>query len=178
MKTLVVYTSQTGFTGKYAEWLAERMQGDVLDIKDAQKKDAAFFDGYQAIVYGGWAMAGTVVKAKWFLDKAPSWTDKRLAMFCVGGSPNESPDVEKMLSNFSADEKNHNVKLFYCQGGINYEKMNTASRLTLKMFVGALKKKKDASEEVKKMAEMISKTYDISDKKYVEPIAEYLEGGN
>ena len=37
MKTLIIYTSQTGFTKKYAEWLAERTGGDVLELKEAKK---------------------------------------------------------------------------------------------------------------------------------------------
>ena len=44
----------------------------------------------------------------------------------------------------------------------------------MKMFVSALKKKKDATDDEKKMAEMISSTYDISDIKYIEPIVSYL----
>ena len=38
MKTLIIYTSQTGFTKKYAEWLAEKMSGDLLELKDARKR--------------------------------------------------------------------------------------------------------------------------------------------
>ena len=175
MKTLVVYTSQTGFTKKYAEWLGERLKADVLDLKDAQKKNTGFFDDYQAIVYGGWAVAGKLSKSKWYLGKAPSWKDKKLAVFCVGGSPNESPETKVALDNMLNDEQKKFIKAFYCQGGINYEKMSAGNRLTLKMFVGALKKKKNLSEKERTMVEMISSTYDISDKKYIEPIVEYLE---
>lgn len=176
MKTLIIYTSQTGFTKKYAGWLAERMNADLLDLKDAQKKDSVFFDAYRAIVYGGWAMAGSLVKVKWFLDRASAWKDKKLAIFCVGGSPNDNPDVEIWLRKLLTDEQRSYIKAFYCQGGFNYEKMNAPSRLAMKMFVGALKKKKDATEAEKTMAQMISSSYDISDKKYIEPIVDYLEG--
>ncbi len=176
MKTLIIYTSQTGFTKKYAEWLAERMHADLLDLKDAKKKEAVFFDAYQAIVYGGWAMAGSLVGAKWFLDKASAWKDKKLAMFCVGGSPNDNPDVAIWLRKVLTDEQRSYIKAFYCQGGFNYEKMNAPSRLAMKMFAGALKKKKDATEAEKTMAQMISSSYDISDVGYIEPIVDYLEG--
>ena len=176
MKTLIIYTSQTGFTKKYAEWLSERMKADIYELKDVQKKDDAFFDEYQAIVYGGWAMAGKTVKVNWFLEKADSWKEKRLAVFCVGGSPNENPEVEKMLQSMLTDEQKKYIRAFYCQGGFNYEKMNMASRLAMKMFVSALKKKKDPTEDEKIMVKMISESYDISDRKYIEPIAEYLGG--
>ena len=79
MKTLIIYTSQTGFTKKYSQWLADEMKADIYDLKDAKKKDAAFFDAYDAIVYAGWIMAGKVVKSNWFLEKTPDWKEKRLA---------------------------------------------------------------------------------------------------
>ena len=175
MKTLIVYTSQTGFTKRYAEWLSERMNADLFDLKEARKKDDGFFEMYDAIVYGGWAMAGNLVKSKWFLDKAAAWKNKRLAVFCVGGSPNDNPDIEVALHNMLTDEQRNYIKAFYCQGGFNYEKMNAGSRLAMKMFVGSLKKKKDATEDEKIMAERISTSYDISDIRFIEPIVEYLE---
>ena len=176
MKTLVIYTSQTGFTRKYAEWIAERTGGDLLELKDAQKKKDAFFEDYQAIVYGGWIMAGSTVKVKWFLNRAASWKDKKLAVFCVGGSPNDNPDIAVTLKKMLTDEQRSYIGAFYCQGGFNYEKMNGPSRMAMKMFVSALKKKKDQTEEEKIMAEMIATSYDISDMKYIDPIVEYLAG--
>lgn len=174
MKTLIIYTSQTGFTRKYAGWLAERTNADVLDLKDAQKKSAAYFEDYDAICYGGWAMAGNLVKSKWFLEKAAGWKDKRLAMFCVGGSPNDNPDVDVFLQNALTEEQRGYIKAFYCQGGFNYEHMKAPSRLAMKMFVSALKNKKDATEKEKVMAEKMASSYDISDKKFIEPIVAYL----
>ena len=174
MKTLVIYTSQTGFTKKYAQWLAEEMKADLYELKDAQKKDEAFFDGYEAIVYAGWCMAGSVVKAKWFLGRADRWKEKRLAVICVGGSPNDNPDVEEFLKRMVKEEQRGYIKAFYCQGGFNYDKMNGPSKVAMKMFAGALKKKKD--EKSREMAKYISQSYDISDVKYLEPVYTYLRG--
>ena len=176
MKTLIIYTSQTGFTKRYAEWLAEKMSGKLLDLKDAQKKSADYFNDYDAICYGGWAMAGSLVKSKWFLERTVNWRDKRLAMFCVGGSPNDNPDVDTFLRNALTDEQKKYIRMFYCQGGFNYEKMKAPSRIAMKMFVSALKNKKDATEKEKVMAEKMASSYDISDIKYIEPIVAYLDG--
>ena len=55
MNAVIVYASQTGFTKKYAEWLAERTGGEAMEIKEAESKGAEYFDKYDAIVYGGWA---------------------------------------------------------------------------------------------------------------------------
>ena len=174
MKTLVVYTSQTGFTKKYAGWIAEEMNADIYDLNDVKKKNDVFFDGYDAIVYAGWLCAERVVKIKWFQDKAVNWKNKRLAVVAVGGSPNDNPDLEKFMKTILTDEQSGYIKAFYCQGGFNYEKMNAPSRMAMKMFVSTLKKKPD--EKTRQMAEMISNSYDISDKKFIDPVVSYLKG--
>ena len=174
MKTLVIYTSQTGFTKRYAQWLADETGADLYDLKDVQKREEAFFGSCEAIVYAGWCMAGSVVKVKWFLGKAESWKEKRLAVVCVGGSPNDNPDVEALLKNTLGDKRKEYIKAYYCQGGFAYERMNAASKLAMKLFASALKKKPD--EKSRQMAELISKSYDISDKKFIEPIVSYLRG--
>ena len=60
------------------------------------------------------------------------------------------------------------------QGGLDYDKMKTPSRLACKALVSMLNKKKDATQKEKDMAEMLSHSYDISDEKYIEPIVEYV----
>ena len=79
-----------------------------------------------------------------------------------------------MRNNFSEKEW-EKVKVFYCPGGFNYEKMSTSSKLMMKMFLKALKAKKDKTEQEEVMIKMISSSYDISDKKYIEPILECLK---
>ena len=176
MKTLVVYTSQTGFTKKYADWLVEKTGADLFDVKDVQKKPDSFFADYGAIVYAGWVMAGKVVKSNWLFSKAPSWNDKRLAVIAVGGCPNEAPEVEQALKTIVPDELKSKIPAFYCQGGFNYAKMNTASKMALKMFIGMLKGRKNQTEDQKRMVELISHDYDIADPKFLEPVVAHIEG--
>ncbi len=176
MKTLVIYTSQTGFTKKYAELISVRMNADILTIDEAKKKAKDFFLEYDAIVYGGWAMAGNIVGVKWFLNKALEWKTKKVAVFCVGASPRENPDVDVFLNNMINDEQKTYIMSFYCQGGIDYSRMKFPYKFMMKSMVSVLKKKKDATEKEKEMAKYLSGSYDISDEKYIEPIIEYLEG--
>ena len=44
----------------------------------------------------------------------------------------------------------------------------------MKMFVKTLKAKKGKTEKEQAMAKMISASYDISDKKYIEPILDCI----
>ena len=176
MKTLIMYTSQTGFTKRYAQWLAEEMSADIFDLKDVQKNGESFFAQYESIVYAGWFCAEKVVKANWFLDKAKNWKDKHLALIAVGGSPNASPDTEVAIKRILTDEQRTYIKAFYCQGGFNYEKMNLPSKLAMKAFAASLKKSKE--EKYREMGNQVDHSYDIADKKYLEPVVAYLKEVN
>ena len=176
MKTLVIYTSQTGFTKRYAEWISEELDADIYELKDVKKKTNDFFETYEAIIYAGWCMAGMVVKVKWFFEKSACWNNKKLSIVAVGASPNDNPEVDEFLNNLLTDEQRPFIKAFYCQGGINYDKMNFTSRTAMKMFANSLKKNKNSSLDDKKKGEMISRSYDISDKRFIDQVVDYIRG--
>lgn len=170
MKTAVIYTSQTGFTKQYAEWIAEEVSGDCFTVAEAKKKDLS---GYDAVVFGGWCFAGSIKELGWFKKTAAQWTNKRKVVFAVGASPFENPELEEGLRNNFTDEEWAQISVCYCPGGLRYERMNPVSKMMMKMFVKMLAKKKSEKEQA--MAEMLAKSYDISDKKYIAPIVECLK---
>lgn len=172
MKTVVIYNSQTGFTKRYAEWIAEAAGADCFALAEAKKKS---MDEYEAIVFGGWACAGGISKLSWFKSNIGKWNGKKLIAFCVGGSPIENPEIEEALNKNFTDAEREKVSVFYCPGGFNYDKMSAPSKLMMKMFIKALKAKKDKTEEDEIMIKMISSSYDISDKRYIEPVLECLK---
>ena len=172
MKTIVIYNSQTGFTKRYAQWIAKAARADCFELSEAKKKSMA---AYEAIIFGGWACAGSISKVSWFKGNIDKWADKKLIAFCVGGSPIDNPEIEPALKqNFNGSELKK-VNVFYCPGGFNYEKMSIPSKLMMKMFIKTLKAKKNKTEADEEMIKMISSSYDISGKKYIEPILECLK---
>lgn len=173
MKTVVIYNSQTGFTKRYAEWIAEAAGADCLPLTEAKKQDMS---AYEAIVFGGWACAGSINKLGWFKENMECWKGKKLIVFCVGASPMESPEIDKALKQYFNEPKLEQASVFYCPGGLNYEKMSLSSRLMLKMFVKMLKAKKDKTKDDEEQIRMLSASYDISDEKYIEPILACLRG--
>ena len=172
MKTAVIYNSQTGFTKKYAKWIAEELKADLMEFSKAKKKN---LDEYEAIVFGGWACAGSVSKLSWFKERISKWADKKLVAFCVGGSPMDSPLIEPAMQRVLTDEERSKVNLFYCPGGMSYERMSASSRMMMKMYAKILKKKKNKTPDDEAMIKMISSSYDLSDRKYIEPIIECFQ---
>lgn len=172
MKTIVIYNSQTGFTKRYAGWIAEAAGADCLELSAAKRRS---LEPYDAIVFGGWACAGSIKKFGWFKENIEKWADKKLIVFCVGASPIDNSEVEQSLKQNFKEPELQKVNVFYCPGGLNYKKMPASSKLMMKMFIKMLKAKKDKTEAEREMIKMISASYDISDKKYIEPVLECLE---
>lgn len=172
MKTAIIYNSQTGFTKRYAKWIAKSVGADCIELSVAKKKDLTSYD---AIIFGSWACAGSISKISWFKSNIDRWADKKLIVFCVGGSPIDNPEIEIAFKQIFNESERKKVKIFYCPGGFSYEKMSVPSKLMMKMFVKTLKAKKDKTKEEQVMLKMISSSYDISDKKYIEPILQCLE---
>lgn len=171
MKSIVIFHSQTGFTKRYAGWIAQAVSADCVDLSEAKKTD---LDSYDAVIFGSWACAGGISKLAWFKEHMKKWTGKKLIVFCVGTSPMESPEIAPALrKNFTASEWER-IKVFYCPGGLHYEKMSAPSRLMMKLFLTTLKSKKHKTETEEEMIKMISSSYDISDRKYIEPILKCL----
>lgn len=174
MKVIVIYKSQTGFTQKYAEWISQAVSCECVEFKKAKKIKLSEYD---AVVFGGWFKASAITNISWFKKQIPSLSaaGKKLIVFCTGANPAENPEaMEALKRNFTADELSK-IKTFYCPGGLNYEKMSGGSKMAMKMLIKILSCKKDATEADRQMIQMISKSYDISDKKYIEPILAELK---
>ena len=170
MKTIIVYTSQTGFTKKYAEWIAKEFQGELITLKEAKKKSDNYFASFDVIIYGDWIMAGTIINAKWFTDRIQSWKGKQLALFGVGASPaTDQKDIEEIFHHALTDEQLGSVHSFYFQGGVNYDHMPLLSKLLLKAMVSSLSKKEGS------MLEILSENKDCSDKAFIEPMIACLK---
>lgn len=176
MKTLIIYNSQTGFTARYAKWMAEATDAECMELKKAKKKDLKYFDTYEKIIFGSWVMGGNVNKLDWFEQYLNAWNTKRLAVFAVGASPEDSESVAEFLEKTFGGERWRNVAHFYCQGGLDYDRMPMFCRMLMKMLKKSLDGKKDKTQQEEEMAKMIGSSYDISDRKYAEPVIAWIQG--
>lgn len=168
-KALVVYNSQTGFTRRYAQWLAAALGAPCVPYAQRGSLDLA---GYDTVIFGSWCHAGSVLKKKWLLEQCARYPDKRFFAFAVGASSAQSPDIPlAMAANFPEGCR---VQAFYLPGGLNYEKMGFTSRLMMKMLVRFLNAKKDKTPEETEAARMMAQNYDLSDESLLAPLLEAI----
>ena len=121
-------------------------------------------------------MAGMVVKVKWFFERAAYWKNKKLSIVAVGASPNDNPEVDEFLNNLLTDEQrplamNNENKDEKNKDEKNKEKENNSNSEN-----PIEQNNKNSSEDDKKKGEMISKSYDISDKRFIAPVVDYARG--
>lgn len=74
-KTAVIYKSKTGFTRKYAQWIAEETGCDLFPYEQREKVD---FSRYDTILYGGGFYAGTIGGLKWFKKSCLNCPERKL----------------------------------------------------------------------------------------------------
>ncbi len=122
MKILVTYKSKTGFTKKYAEWIAEELGCEAKDIKAIASKDVAEYD---LIIHGGWILGGIING----YSKINSFNPKRLIVFGVGFTPKAKVDLKKMAE----ENKLGDTPLYYFEGGANPPKMGFVGRKIVEM---------------------------------------------
>ena len=170
---VVVYTSETGFSKKYAGWIAEALKCEAVDIKEWKSRKP---ENYQTVIYGGGFYAGKIKGLKKIKEQMKNYPDLRLIVFGTGATPMEAEEIIKgaMDANFTAEEKKK-IRTFYFQSGLNYEKMSLKYKIMMKMFTGMMNKKADKTEDEQMMAEMLAHSYDFSKKEYINKLWEYSE---
>lgn len=171
-KVIIIYKSSTGFTKRYAEMIAEEINGTLADF---QTVTAETLSGYDTVVFGSRAHAGMIdgyKKAKELFQKASvcQWI-----LFVTGATPNTEVDVlEEFWKNNLTEEERKKTPHFYMQSGLCYEKMSLLDKGMMKFMVSMMKKKKDKNDYEKGMERSIASSFDISSKEYIMPLVSLL----
>ncbi len=118
MRTLVLYTSASGSTKKYAEEIASSVGGTVLPLKKYKWKDA---QDYDTIVYGGWVMGGKIKGIDDFLAHYDEISDKNVLVFCSGMGIVSSESRDTLISTNVLDI--YHIRFYQLRGSFDYSKL-------------------------------------------------------
>ena len=167
MVKAIIYTSQTGFTRKYARLLAQETGLMAYELGKAPGK----IQSDDPVIYMGWLKAGRLMG----LDSALK--QHRIAAVCAvgmgaqrqGGS--QAQGVQRM---YRLDA----VPVFYLQGGYDDTKLKGMNRFMMrcmaKMMVPKLERKKNPTEEEKEMLALFLHGGDRVDKKNLASVLAWL----
>lgn len=169
MKILLIYKSKTGFTEKYAKWISEEIECDVVNISNIQNVN---FKNYDIVIYGSRIHAGRIDG----LERIKKLNlGNKLIIFATGATPKENNSIQEVWKNNLSEVELKTIKHFYIPAGLNYEKMGFLDKTIMKMASIMLEKKNDKSEVDIGIQNSIKKSYDISDKSRIKPLIDYIK---
>lgn len=136
MKKVVIYQSGTGFTAKYAGWIAERLGCEAKEYKSMSSEELTDYD---LVIYGGWILGGMVFG----YDKIKKLNLKNVIVFGVGMTvPSEELAVKIAEQNQIPRER-----FYYYEGGYAPQKVGFMKRMLMNMIKKSLEKKKNKTAD-------------------------------
>lgn len=173
MNIIVIYKSKTGFTEKYAEWIAEELGCTTMPYEGLSTISISECD---MVIFGSRTHAGKIDDLKKFKKHFTETSTPKLIVFATGATPANAEDlINEMWKNNFSEEELLAIPHFYMQSGLNYEKMGMGDRMIMKMFAKMMSGKKEKSEEEAEMGEAIQESYDISSKECIVPLVNFVK---
>ncbi len=166
MLTAVVYTGNTGFTEKYANWIANQLKCDLFRLEDVTMED---LKQYPLVVFGGWIKGGLIQGLQEMQGKVRG----KYIVFAVGALPKRYGDVKRFK------EKNglQDVPTFYFEGGLRWYRLTEGQKAALQMYKETLQgfdyNKLSANEKF--FINNIGRTFDHSSLDGVKELTDFLE---
>lgn len=174
MRSVVIYSSKTGFTKKYAKWLAEDLSADIFD---ATKVTAEMLEGYDTIIYGGGLYALGISGVEYIKQNRGKLKNKKVVVFATGLSPSRDDTILAVKNyNFTADEQQY-LRFFYLRGGFDYSKLNAFNKVIMTFLKWKLKMKNNEklTPDERGMLASYNKPVDFVRRENIEEIIAYVK---
>ena len=177
-KALIIYSSPYGTTKKYAEWIAEQLNGDIFSINDLKQN---ILNNYDTIIIGGGLYVGKIIGTDIILKNYETLKSKKLIIFTCGLADYSKIEHINAIYNRLKKELSEkiigNIKIFYLRGGINYKKLTIKHKIMMwarKKFI--LKNGiENLNEEDKEFIETYGKEIYFMDKNSIKELLEYCK---
>lgn len=180
MKTIVIYTSTTGFTKKYAEWIAANLGAELAEACSLAKANglrAGALASYDVVIYGGSLHAVGIRGLAKFKPSLAGLAGKKVIIFAVGATPDRKDVPEEVLAaNFSPEERGR-IRFFYLRGGFDYAKLGPVDKLLMTLLKLKLKSKgkDERSPDERGMLASYAKPVDFTRRAYVDELVAYAK---
>lgn len=171
MKTVVIYKSKTGFTKKYAEWIAEELSCDIFDVSNIA---ANILTHYNTVIYGGSLHAVGINVVKFITQNLDKLKDKKVVIFATGASPTREELIDEVINkNFTTDQQKY-IKFFYLRGGFDYSKLKTFDKILMTLLKWKLISKKKLTPDERGMLASYDNPVDFTRRKNIEGIITFV----
>lgn len=169
MRTLILYTSKTGSTKKYAEDIAHAVNGDVFPLKKYKWKDVGDYD---SIVFGGWVMGGKIQGIDDFLSHYDEISDKNILVFSSGMGFVTSESRDRLISGNVLDI--YHIRYYQLRGSFDYSKLHFPYNFMINTSLRALRKDPDSAQDLSMVENLKETPLEFYDQQGVDRIISVL----
>ena len=169
MDILLLYTSGTGFTKRYADWIGEELGIEAVPFKDCTPARMAQAD---LVIYGG-SVNGGILTGQAKAERMAKRAGNRPVIWFATGL---RPATERTLgllrkNNFGSGSE---VPLFYFPGGLDKEKLRPGDRTMLRVYRAMLRRRRGLHPEDAEIIRRLITPADYSDRNAIAPLVEYV----
>lgn len=171
MKTVVIYKSKSGFSRKYAEWIAEELSADIFE---ASNVTADMLTAYDTVIYGGGLYIVGINGVKLITQNLDKLIGKKVVVFTTGASPSREEAISEVKNkNFTSEQLKH-IQFFYLRGGFDYSKLKLFDKVLMTLLKWKIKMKKELTPDERGMLAAYDKPTDFTIKKKIDEIISYV----
>lgn len=171
-KKVVIYASHYGYTQKYANWIAQALQCEVVNVSELDEKNLTQCD---VIIWGGGLYASGINGIKQFKKLFPLLRQKKLIVFTVGLASVDDPEPFKQLVQQNFDQEQiDRIQFYHFRGGMDYKRLSFTHRSMMAALRRVILMKKEQSEDAKGILDTYGKTIDMSNRDAIQPLLDYV----
>lgn len=170
MKSVVIYKSKTGFSKKYAQWIAEELSADIFEISKCSIESIKTYD---VVVYGGSLHAVGINGINFITKNFDKLKSKKIIIFATGASPARENVLNEVINRNFNPEQQKCMKLFYLRGGFDYRKLGFVDKTLMKLLKLKIKRKKELTPDEKGMLSAYDKPVDFTKKENIKELIAY-----
>ena len=159
----IVYTSNTGYTARYAALLGEQTGLPVCSLPEA----AAQLEKGTPVIYLGWLMAGSV---KDYAKAARTYT---ICAVCGVGLCDTGTMLDTVRKACRLPDQ---TPVFTLQGGMDFAKMQKPYRVAIRILTKAMAAKKNRSADEDRMLYLLQTGGDLVNAENLTPVMVWYQG--
>lgn len=176
-RTLVLYRTSHGSTKRYAEWIADALNGEAIEAtKKTSPEWMSKIQTYDFVIFGANINERGMNGLDEFRAALTRVRPKHLAYFCVGSYPaSDGTRLEHYHDNIRAGEVGEEA-FFYFRGRLDFIGLRFWEKRILGAYMKKIEKKypEDRTEAEASVLEGYYDDVDWSDKRTIIPLVKYV----
>lgn len=176
-KSIVIYKTKNGSTKKYAKFIKEELDSDIINLENSKKVN---LNNYDTIIFGGWVFASKIMGLNKFKSLIKNIKNKNIVVFFVGmANENDKENFNNIIKeNFNKEE----FKLFGLKGALKINKFGFLIKFFLniarKDLEDKIKNNKKLTKEDEFFLKEFAKESDYVKKENIKNIIDYVKNKN